>query len=370
MKLLFITVIPSPYQRQLFQAIDATGAVDLNVFYFTAGAHDREWKRPDLYPFETILDGRTVTQLGPSAHWNPAIMAEIDRVAPDLTIISDYSALTAQWAMRRLSAQGRKWMFWGEVPGFSKRGAVGSFLRAQLQAPLKRADGIAGIGSVAVEAYERLFPGKPVFNIPYFCDLEPFRAARAAAPAKETIDILFSGQMIERKGLPVLLAAFERVAQKHPRLRLLTLGGGPEKETYQAMVPADLRDRVIFHGHMDPTELPQVFGRADIFCLPSRHDGWGVVVNEALGAGLPLLVSDATGAGRDLVRQGVNGFITPVDDVDALAQALEQSLAPETWHKMADGSRRMSADWDVTVGAKRWIDTAETILATTSGKSV
>lgn len=363
MNLLFLTVIPSPYQRQLFQALDASGAVDLTVFYFTAGAHDREWKRPDLHPFEAILDGRTITRLGPSAHWNPSIMAEIDRLQPDLTVISDYSALTAQFAMRKLAARRQKWMFWGEVPGFSKRGALGSFLRRQLQAPIGRADGIAGIGSVAVEAYERLFPGKPVFNIPYFCDLEPFRAARETTSEKETIDILFSGQMIERKGLPVLLDAFERIARKHPRLRLLTLGGGPEKAAYQAMVPTDLCDRVIFHGHKDPKDLPEVFANADIFCLPSRHDGWGVVVNEALGAGLPILVSDATGAGPDLVDQGGNGFITPVGDAEALARALDQVAGDCALRAgMAQASAEKAAQWGTDEGARRWVAAAQAML--------
>ena len=322
MKLLFLTVMPSPYQRQLFQAIYNAGKIELQVFYFTEGAHDREWQRPDLMPFETVLEGRTFSALGPSAHWNPGVMQKFDRVAPDLTIISDYSALTAQLVMRKLSAHRHKWVFWGEVPGFSHRGMIGSFLRRRLQAPLEKADAIVGIGSVAVSAYEQLFPGKPVFNIPYFCDLAPFRTAREMAPPNQFIDILFSGQMIDRKGFPDLLAAFDRIARKNPALRLRTLGGGPEKAAYQEMVPDDLRNRVVFHGHKDPRDLPEVFASADIFCLPSKHDGWGVVVNEAIGAGLPIVVSDAVGAGGDLVTHGENGFITPVGDVDALSRAL------------------------------------------------
>ena len=136
MKLLFLTVIPSPYQRQLFTALAARGDVDVQVFYFTAGAHDRSWAIPDLHPFETILPGRTLTRLGPSAHWNPGIMDRIAQADPDLVIVSDYSAVTAQVAMRGMARRGRPFVFWGEVPGFSTRGRLGTFLRRQLQAPL------------------------------------------------------------------------------------------------------------------------------------------------------------------------------------------------------------------------------------------
>lgn len=362
MKLLFLTVIPSPYQRQLFSALAETGEVDLSVFYFTAGAHDREWKRPDLMPFETILDGRTVMKLGPSAHWNPSIMAAIDQVQPDLTVISDYSALTAQLAMRRLSWRKSPWMFWGEVPGFSQRGPIGSLIRKQLQAPIAKASAIAGMGSVAVSAYENLFPDVPVFNIPYFCDLSRFQAARNKAKPKDTIDVLFSGQMIPRKGLDVLIEAFDKVARKHPKLRILTLGSGPEQERYEQSVPADLRERVIFQGHKDPADLPDVFAAADVFCLPSRHDGWGVVVNEAIGAGLPILTTDAVGSGPDLVREGRNGYITPAGDAAALATVLDRIAGDDALRQsMAETSASMADHWDVTEGARRWIETVRTV---------
>lgn len=369
MTLLFLTVMPSPYQRQLFTALAETPGMDIAARYFTGGAHDRAWKLPDMHPYEKVMPGRTLSRLGPSAHWNPEVMAEIDAINPDLVVVSDYSAPTAQLVMRRLARGKTPFVFWGEVPGFSKRGAVGSFLRRRLQAPLGAAAGIAGMGSVAVEAYQALYPGKPVFNIPYVCDLGPYRAARAAAEAagdteKDTIDILFSGQMIHRKGVDVLIDAFARVAPNHPKLRLLLLGGGPEQETYAARVPEALKPRVIFLGHRDPADLPGIFARADVFCLPSRHDGWGVVVNEALGAGLPQVVSDAVGAGPDLVIPGENGMITPVGEVAPLALALEQLAGDDALRtRMAARATEMAAHWNVDEGARRWRAAAKTLLS-------
>ncbi|OSQ53505.1 glycosyltransferase family 4 protein [Marivita geojedonensis] len=365
MKLLFLTVIPSPYQRQLFSTIASSGEVEIKVFYYASSASDRQWKRPDFFDYERVLPGYSKDILGATTYWNPSANSEVKKFAPDVVIVSDYSSLTAQVVMRGLAKQDVPMIYWGEVPGFSKRGAIGRKARQLLQTPLRRAAAIAGIGEVAVEAYEKLFPDKPTLNIPYFCDLEPFQQARSKATRnKQTVDVLFSGQMIERKGVDILLAAFDRIARRRPNLRLVLLGNGPEKERYYASVLAELRDRVLFLGHKDPEDLPSVFASADIFCLPSRHDGWGVVVNEALGAGLPIVVSDAVGAGRDLVSQGVNGFITPAQDARALSKALEKlAIDPDLRCDMARASSLAAKSWGVDEGARRWIAAAREVLS-------
>jgi len=359
--LLFLTVMPSPYQRQLFAALARGGGVA--VRYFTGGAHDREWGVPEMAPFERIMPGRTLARLGPSAHWNPGVMEEIARVAPELVIVSDYSAPTAQVAMRGMARRKIPFVFWGEVPGFSRRGAVGRFVRRRLQAPLEQAAGIAGIGAQAVAAYGAMYPGKPVFNIPYFCDLGPFRAAAGRKAEKGTVDILFSGQMIARKGVDLLIDAFAQVAPEYPELRLKLLGGGPEREAFAARVPGALKDRVRFLGHREPGELPEIFAEADIFCLPSRHDGWGVVVNEALGAGLPLVISDAVGAGHDLVEPGGNGIVTPAGQVVPLADALRRLAGdPGLRTRMAARSADLATRWGVDEGVRRWQAAADALL--------
>ncbi len=365
MHLLFLTVMPSPYQRQLFAAMARASGISVDVAYFASGAHDREWRMPDMFGNETVMAGRTLNWLGPSAHWNPGVVGRMAAAQADLVVISDYSALTAQVAMRHLARKGRPFVFWGEVPGLSPRGAMGRFVRRRLQSPLRDAAAIAGIGVVAMEAYRARFPEKPVFNIPYFCDLAPFRAARAqAGEVGDTVDILFSGQMIARKGVDLLIAAFAQVAPAHPRLRLLLLGNGPERERFAAMVPEGLSSRVRFLGHREPADLPSVFASAQVFCLPSRHDGWGVVVNEALGAGLPIVVSDAVGAGRDLVVPGRNGFVFPSGDVPALAAALDALAGDAALRRdMAAEAARLANCWDLDEGVRRWREAAARVLA-------
>jgi glycosyltransferase involved in cell wall biosynthesis len=174
--------------------------------------------------------------------------------------------------------------------------------------------------------------------------------------------VLFAGQLIQRKGADVLIGAFAMAGRRESRLRLLLLGSGPDRDKLEASVPDQLRNRVLFLGHQSPNVLPSVFASADAFCLPSRHDGWGVVVNEALGAGLPMIVSDAVGAGRDLVVDGVNGIVTRAGDATSLAVALEQIADSAFRSRLAIASEGISKQWNLDEGVNRWRNAATELL--------
>ena len=108
--------------------------------------------------------------------------------------------------------------------------------------------------------------------------------------------------MIARKGLDHLLAAFAAVAARHSHVRLLLVGREAELPQMLKALPPEVRARVEYAGFQPPEALPRYFAQADVFVLPSRYDGWGVVVNQAIGAGLPVVCSDAVGAAYDLVE--------------------------------------------------------------------
>jgi glycosyltransferase involved in cell wall biosynthesis len=99
-------------------------------------------------------------------------------------------------------------------------------------------------------------------------------------------------------------------------------------------------------GGLAEDELARRYVEADVFALVSRHEPWGVVVNEAAASGLPLVLSDRVGAARDLLREGENGFLVPADDVDAAASALRELAAdPELRRRMGESSRELVREW-------------------------
>jgi glycosyltransferase involved in cell wall biosynthesis len=129
--------------------------------------------------------------------------------------------------------------------------------------------------------------------------------------------------MIERKGVDLLLTAFCRMVEAGQRLTLTLVGREAELPQMLKGLPAEVRERISYAGFQAPEALPRFFAEADVFVLPSRYDGWGVVVNQALGAGLPVVCSDAVGAAEDLVIPGENGYVFPSGDAAALQAALE-----------------------------------------------
>jgi glycosyltransferase involved in cell wall biosynthesis len=345
----FISVVPSPYQRDLFGALAAREDVRLRVFYMEKSAPDSPWPDKPLEDYESYLPGFWFPLGRARVHLNWRLPRPEDY---DVVVCNTLMSLTGQWLMRT-KLRGTRWMFWGEKLG------PRSWRHDLLTAPLRKASGIAAIGSWAERDYVARFPAVPVSNIPYHCALAPFLAVKRASEFDATT-FLFCGQMIERKGLDTLLAAFAKLPTN---ARLLLVGREAELPALLSKLPAAVRSRVRYAGFQAPDALPGFFAQADVFVLPSRYDGWGVVVNQALGAGLPILVSDQVGAGYDLVRPGENGFTFSAGNVTDLSEKMrpfidDRDLGP----RMGAASRRRAADWTPERGAEKWAYVLKSIL--------
>lgn len=325
-KLVFVSVVPSPYQRDLFATLAARGRVPLQVYYLEQSADDSPWPVDPPAAWERILPGRTFGRGTWRSHLNWSLPAPVPREC--WIVNGSMTDITTQLLMRRLGGR-TAWHFWGEAPS-----VPGSAWRRWVQrrqyAPLRRARTVVAIGQRAARAYAELLPGTRVLNQAYTCRLEAFAAAaKTRTPHREPV-FLFCGQMIARKGIDVLLRAFDQIVAQGVAARLELVGREAELPTLLAALPPRTRERVNYRGFLAPAELPAHFAAADVFVLPSRHDGWGVVVNQALGAGLPVICSDAVGAGHDLVQPDLNGLIVPAGDAIALAAAMRRlALEPE-----------------------------------------
>ena len=352
MKVAFISVLPSPYQRDLFAALAAREDVTPRIFYMERSAPDSPWPERPLAPYESYLPGFWFPIGKARVHVNWRLPSPRNF---DVTVCNTLtSSLTGQWLMRA-KLRNARWMFWGEKLGTRSR------KQEYLTAPLRRASGIAAIGTWAERDYASRFPNTRIFNIPYHCALAPFASAPRPTREQGVISFFFCGQMIARKGVDQLLAAFATLPEN---ARLLLVGREAELPQMLACLAAPVRERVRYAGFQSPDALPQFFAQANVFVLPSRYDGWGVVVNQALGAGLPIISSDCVGAAYDLVREGENGFIFPADDATALAAAMQRyATNPALAITHGAVSRRMHTDWLPESGAERWVRALQAVCA-------
>jgi glycosyltransferase involved in cell wall biosynthesis len=200
------------------------------------------------------------------------------------------------------------------------------------------ADRILTVSALARETYlEAGVPAEKVYAVPLGADLGLFSPGPGAS---DGLVFVFAGAAIHRKGFDLLTAAFARVVAEAPAARLRVVG--PQGELSHLAGAA--ADRV---GPTDQAGLARQLGAADCLVLPSRNDSYAMVVAESLACGTPVLVSDKVGA-KDLVREGVNGWVVPADDgetlaermlwcarnpgaVRALRQACRASVAGATW---------------------------------------
>ncbi len=357
LKLAFQAVMPSPYMQDLFEAMSRDPRFQLRVYYLEMAAPDTYWGHQPLPDYAEVLPGRWFWFAGGRIHYNPGAARRILHDDPDLVVINGYSGLTNQIVMRQLRRRAVPWIFFGEVPGMNRRGLFGQALRAVARRPAVRwPAAIAAVGLHAAAAY-RLVASEscPVENIPYCCDLQPFFAAPRTAAADGAVRFLYCGQLIHRKGVDLLARAFVPLAQQNPKAMLTFVGEGELRDELTRLIPPELASRIQFAGFQNVEKLPRWFSQSDVLVLPSRHDGWGVVVNQAIAAGLPVICSDAVGAAHDLVEHGANGLVFPSGDQLKLEQSL-RTLAdqPDMVAQMGRRSREIAENWTVDHAVDRW----------------
>jgi glycosyltransferase involved in cell wall biosynthesis len=182
---------------------------------------------------------------------------------------------------------------------------------------------IWGIGKFAVDGYRREFGSRrPYFNLPYFSDLQRFSIRDREKRAERVF--LFSGSVIARKGVDLLAKAFVRLANEFDHVRLRIVGDGELRHSL-AQTLGPVNDKVEFVGFKEWNELPSEYARADVLCVPSRYDGWGLVVPEGLASGLPVIATDRMGAALEFLETGRNGWLIGAGDEEALVRAMREA---------------------------------------------
>lgn len=151
--------------------------------------------------------------------------------------------------------------------------------------------------------------------------------------------------------------------KENGNIGLVLLGDGPEKEKYEKFIRVNNLKNVFFEGFVQQDALPEYYICADIFVLPSLSDPWGLVVNEAMAFGLPIISTDAAGVTYDLVKNGVNGFVVKAGNSDELYDALKKLCEhSELRQRMGEQSLEIIQDYTPEKWARAFVAAVETIL--------
>lgn len=309
LKVFVLTDSPSPYQVELFNEIETQGNCELKVGYLRGHDPNRQWTPPKIRHDSLDLESNGMRHARAAARDS------------DLVVFNYYFHSHATGLIGERVSHGGPWCFWGERPGFHQPEWAGRLLRRWKLARLHDSSvPIWGIGKFAVDEYRREFgQRRSYFNLPYFSDLERFETTMRARGSERVF--LFCGSLIARKGIDLLARAFVQLASDAPNVRLRIVGEGELRQGLEQVLRPVI-DRVEFTGFKDWDELPELYASADVLCVPSRYDGWGLVVPEGLASGLPVIATDRMGAALEFVQTGVNGWLVPAGDGTAISEAM------------------------------------------------
>lgn len=376
-RILLLSNAPTPYNDALFRYVAAQKGVQLLVVYGTALEAHRSWKLDERKGYESVvLPGWAIGGVG---HLNPGISRLARAFAPHVAVLTgSYVMPTLQLVALWLRHREIPWVYWGEELRDSDALAFPlRVARRWLRWPIRHAAGTFAIGGRAVSSYERAgVPASRIANFHYYPDADNFRmpvGLRAAARsdvrtrlgiAYDVPVFVYCGQLIPRKGIDTLLDAAELLRESGVAFRVLLVGDGPQRAAIDGRIREALSGIVQLVGFAQPAELPSYFAASDALVLPSIREGWGLVVTEALAAGLPVIASDRINAAAELIRPGEAGFLFPAGDADALADAMAIHCQDRVrWPQMSESALRIAAGEHPRCAAGRFATLLRAVLA-------
>jgi glycosyltransferase involved in cell wall biosynthesis len=346
--------IATPYTTPVFERLSRRGGCELLVVYESIREPNRPWTLSDQRPSypHRVLQSRTVdlSRLASDAyvHLPRQPLKPLSRFEPDVVVASGAGIWSSPANVAALIARRRgRWAF---VPYWESFTHPKQSLPRRLADPWVRAfvgsgDAWIACGSRAARELKSLGadPSRTVIS-PLIAS--PSNATASGGPTSRGQGpprFLFVGQLIKRKAVDVLLRAFRELAGGE----LWIVGDGPLSTEVQLAASGD--PRITLFGYLDAVALARLYRRTDAVVLPSRYDTWGLVVNEAMAHGKPVVVTDQVGAGDDLVEDGTTGLVVPADDASALAQALREvaSWDRERREAVATRTREKLEQWSI-----------------------
>ena len=301
--------------------------VDLHVIY-TSGRH--------AYGFHDLWG--TAPEFAYTIYWSKALRVPVrdldlrmsvgvsrhlSRLQPDVVMTTSWSPMVLEpvlWC--RMS--GKRSMMWAESTPFSGlyRGATSQWMRRRL-VRVSASYVTNGSGATAYLVELGADPRRIVTSCLPAAPRPSVQAVPVGNPAgTRFLDV---GRLIERKHPVEMVEAFHSVANRHPTATLSIVGDGPMMaEVRRAAAPFGARVRI--SGTLEGAALAEAFANCDILVVPSEREVWGIVVNEALAAGLFVIATDQVGSAIDLLDD-VSGSIVPAGDYRALAGAMEAAAS-------------------------------------------
>ncbi|MCR4588894.1 MAG: glycosyltransferase family 4 protein [Lachnospiraceae bacterium] len=369
---LFMANIPSPYRVAFFEEL--SHYCELTVLYESDHASDRDasWIKKEASDGYQTVFLRSRFRLSSSA-FCPEVTHYLDPTKYNLIIVGVYSTPTGMYAIQYMKRRHIPYVINcdGGIPGKIK-GLKASIKRHFLSG----AEGYLSTGSLC-DAYLLGYGAEKqrIYRYPFTSiHAEDLAEAVPAAEQKKALRkelgipeegtfILSIGQFIPRKGYDLLIKAAAHLEQERPdqRIHYCVIGGEMPSE-YEELMKKFQVSHMEFLPFKDKETLRKYYDAADLFVLPTREDIWGLVINEAMAAGLPVITTSACVAGMEMLPNRERDIISPEDE-EALAVAIGKYLdGKDQWNAAGEENRKVAEGYTIQAMAKVHREIFDTIL--------
>ena len=309
MNILFLSNIVTPYQLDLLEEINKNNEIKIYGYFLFEKEQNRDW---DLIIPEYVKVINYSKKI--SDYKNLLKFIKDNKI--DKIILGGYVLPMTFFTIFICKVNKIDLYFWLERPMHVYKGIKATLKKNYLKFVLSQAKEIFAFGKLAVDIYS-IYHSK-VFNLPYSMNLERFHDIKRDEVQNSKIKFLFSGQYIDRKNIINTINAFKLI--KNNNIELNLIGGGELQVEVDRLIQNDSRIKNI--GFVQPKDLPYVYSSNDIFIMPSKHDGWALVINEAMASSMPIISTDKVGAVVEYIKHKVNGYIC-TENEDGIKKGIE-----------------------------------------------
>lgn len=300
-----------------------------------------KWDIDLLSGYRHIFLGQAARTRKPAGFWSliaPELWGELRSGRYDVLWLHGYGYFACWLAFLAARTMRMPVMLRGETHlGLLRAGWRGRARNRFLRAYFRSIQAFLAIGSRNREYYQAMgVAADAIHLVPYAVDNTRFIASARLEPDARAqmrirlglrpgvTTVLYASRLVERKHPATLLRAISSLQRAGIDVGLCVIGSGPlDQSLRQESQELGLRD-ISFVGFLNQQELPRAFSSCEIFVLAAEAEPWGLVVNEVMCAGLPVIVSDEAGCAADLVEHGVNGLCVTAGDSAQLARAIEK----------------------------------------------
>jgi glycosyltransferase involved in cell wall biosynthesis len=377
-KLVLITEIIAPYRIPVFNALAQRPEVELHVVFLSENDPTlRQWQvykneikfHYDVLPSSRLRLGRHNLLL------NRGVRSTLSRSKPDVVIAGGYNYSACWSAAYWAKARSVPFLLWAESTIHDQRRnyALVELIKKRF---LNMCTAFIVPGKSSLHylqhlgiAEQRIITAPNAVDTNLFSNLaeaarrdEANRRAHSHLPAKY---FLFAGRLIKEKGVFDLLDAYSQLGPEIRRdIGLVFVGGGSSRPELVDRASQIQPGKIQFPGFLHREELAQVYGLAEAFIFPTHSDPWGLVVNEAMACGLPIVSTTVAGCTPDLVEDGSNGFVVEPCDPSGLASAMNTlATNPEMWAAMGRKSRERIELYSPETWAEGMVKAVQSVVA-------